>query len=69
MDREMAKILGTILTIIVAFVAILLVGLSAFGNAQCKSQWPDRKPRFSLVTKCTIEVDGKRIPSDNYRVL
>lgn len=40
-----------------------------FGSKyQCESQWPQRhKPQFALITGCTIEYNGERIPSANFR--
>lgn len=62
----------TILAIIGVLVVLVvgMVGLSNwFGDMSCHARYPDYKPEFSMITGCMIEVNGKRIPSDRFRVL
>lgn len=55
-----------ILGLIAAFGAIFVLNMW-LATISCRSAWPDNKPQWSLMAGCTIEVDGRRIPSANYR--
>lgn len=60
--------------IVIGICAALLTGIVGLGNwladTQCYARWTDNfAPRYDWASGCTIEVDGHRIPSANYRVL
>lgn len=65
--EELALTVGGILVVIAAAVG----GFVGLQREACIAKWPaEFKPEFpSLVIGCTIEVNGVRIPSANYRVL
>lgn len=53
-----------VVAIILLFGSILFIGSSH----SCKEQWPQKyKPEFGFFSGCTIEHNGERIPSANFR--
>lgn len=62
------KKLGLISAIIMWF--IILVGLNYFiGRARCLENYSQYQPSYGLITQCVIHVHGKKIPSDNFKVI
>ena len=64
MDRY--EIAGIFAMFFVVFCVLLFYYFGA--KYQCESQWPQQyKPQFALITGCTIEHNGERIPAANFR--
>ena len=57
----------TISMIVVALVMAVIYCVVA--SYRCDNQFPSMLPQWKLGVGCTINVDGVRIPSENYRVL
>ena len=59
---------GFLALIITSFFGIILLGYLADGQS-CIQKYVDHKPTYGFFSGCMIEVEGKRIPSENWRVL
>lgn len=64
----MREFIEALIAVLVVWVILVVIAV-LFGSARCSGQFPDMSPQFSIVTECTIMVNGKRIPASTYRVI
>lgn len=60
----MFEFIGTLIMCVIIFVIACFVS-----SYRCENQFPSMLPQWKLGVGCTINVDGIRIPSENYRVM
>lgn len=57
-----------------AFLIVVIVILASWGEYvynswKCKGAYKDYNPTYSIINGCLLEVDGKQVPSANFRVI
>ena len=55
-----------LITAVVAFASLSVAYY--IGSTRCEAQWGNNKPNYGLVQGCMIEIEGRRIPAESYRV-
>lgn len=57
----------------IIFISVIVTGITvitySIGRQSCLEKWASFSPKFSFFGGCQIMVDGKYIPSENYKYM